>query len=149
MSNEANISKGPIAVHCSAGLKKKKHTTKNKHTSTQKIWLGVGRTGTFIVADTLIKKAKNRQSQDPKKKKSEIYLNVAEIILNMREQRTGMVQTEEQYLFIHKALTHYFSPPKTPANENNKQQNKAKQHYQSFEEIRLQKRREEEKDWNN
>ena len=66
----------PLLVHCSAG---------------------VGRTGTFIVLDSMLERMKCERS-----------LNVYEFVCEMRKKRILMVQTEVEMLFI-------FSQPVMPA----------------------------------
>ncbi|XP_039400686.1 receptor-type tyrosine-protein phosphatase kappa-like isoform X2 [Mauremys reevesii] len=63
---------GPVLVHCSAGI---------------------GRTGTFIALDILLKMARAEGSVD-----------VFRCVQRLREQRVSMVQTKEQYIFLYEAL---------------------------------------------
>ncbi|KAL7060163.1 hypothetical protein AAHC03_09474 [Spirometra sp. Aus1] len=71
---------GPIVVHCSAGI---------------------GRTGTFIVIDMLINYIKRMGLQ--------CDIDISRAVQAVREQRSGMVQTETQYRFIYKAVQSYVS----------------------------------------
>ncbi|XP_052228526.1 receptor-type tyrosine-protein phosphatase epsilon-like [Dreissena polymorpha] len=54
---------------------------------------GVGRTGTFIALDNLISQAKMEKCVRP-----------FQMVENLREQRVSMVQTKEQYVYLHEAL---------------------------------------------
>ncbi|XP_067673966.1 receptor-type tyrosine-protein phosphatase H-like isoform X2 [Haliotis asinina] len=67
--------KGPICVHCSAG---------------------VGRTGTYISLDVF------KQAIDEENFEKE--LDVFDFVMKMRENRSYMVQTEKQYIFIHDTI---------------------------------------------
>ncbi|KAM9587566.1 receptor-type tyrosine-protein phosphatase T-like isoform 6-T6 [Morphnus guianensis] len=63
---------GPVLVHCSAGI---------------------GRTGTFIALDFLLKMGK-----------AEGKVDVFHCVQRLREQRVSMVQTKEQYAFLYEVL---------------------------------------------
>ncbi|VDM10889.1 unnamed protein product [Wuchereria bancrofti] len=71
---------GPIIVHCSAGI---------------------GRTGTFIVIDILLSQIKRLGPH--------CQIDIPRTVQMVREQRSGMVQTEQQYRFVYQAVSHYMA----------------------------------------
>lgn len=68
--------KGPILVHCSAGI---------------------GRTGTFIIIHSCLKKLTNEA-------KIVNDINLKDAVLNLRSQRHGCITRESQYLFCYSAI---------------------------------------------
>ncbi|KAH3690400.1 hypothetical protein DPMN_193458 [Dreissena polymorpha] len=54
---------------------------------------GVGRTGTYIAVDHLLQHIRDHDDVD-------IY----QLVLDMRDHRCNMVQTEDQYVYIHECL---------------------------------------------
>ncbi|XP_073474238.1 receptor-type tyrosine-protein phosphatase kappa-like isoform X3 [Aquarana catesbeiana] len=63
---------GPVIVHCSAGI---------------------GRTGTFLALDILLKRAREMKK-----------VNVYNCVLELRKRRVKMVQEKEQYIFLYNVL---------------------------------------------
>ncbi|XP_053397498.1 receptor-type tyrosine-protein phosphatase O-like isoform X2 [Mercenaria mercenaria] len=63
---------GPMIIHCSAG---------------------VGRTGTYIALDHLMQFINEHDF--------EVEIDIFDLVLKLRENRQHMVQTEQQYVFIH------------------------------------------------
>ncbi|XP_077314226.1 tyrosine-protein phosphatase non-receptor type 11-like isoform X1 [Lithobates pipiens] len=82
-AQQSSPQSGPIVVHCSAGI---------------------GRTGTIIVIDILVDTI-NRQGLD-------CDIDVPKTIQMVRQQRSGMVQTEAQYKFIYMAVQKYIESRK-------------------------------------
>ena len=81
MFRKLNTTNHPILVHCSAG---------------------VGRTGTFIVLDSMLNRMLNEKDVD-------VFGHVA----YLRTQRMFMVQGKDQYLFIYRVLAEYHTSLKT------------------------------------
>ncbi|CAF3405282.1 unnamed protein product [Rotaria sp. Silwood2] len=57
---------------------------------------GIGRTGCFIALSNGIKQLNKEHSVD-----------VLRILCNLRRDRGGMIQTNDQYQFVHQALSEY------------------------------------------
>jgi len=80
------ISGSPVVVHCSAGI---------------------GRTGTFCCIDILAKKIKRDYPKGAEP--TQIENLVFDTVLDLRRQRSGMVQTQEQFHFCFVALVSLLS----------------------------------------
>lgn len=63
---------------------------------------GVGRTGTYITLDVNLKRIK-----------VEDHIEIYNYLQHIRSQRNFMVQTEQQYIFIHNALLEYLTAGET------------------------------------
>lgn len=56
---------------------------------------GIGRTGTYIALDRLFEEGKTTNT-----------VNVFDCVMSMRQQRVNMVQTQDQYIYLHQALVY-------------------------------------------
>jgi len=74
--------KPPVLVHCSAGI---------------------GRTGVFCAVHSTITKFKNLLANSTTNKTISA-VNLKDLVLRMREERAGMIQTQEQYAFCYMSL---------------------------------------------
>jgi len=75
--DQVNALNAPIIVHCSAGI---------------------GRSGTFCTVHATIEKLRQDVQDHPQQ---QLYVNIVKTILYMRQQRPGMVQTKDQYVFCY------------------------------------------------
>ncbi|KAK4467628.1 hypothetical protein MN116_008571 [Schistosoma mekongi] len=74
---------------------------------------GIGRTGTFVTTDICLQQALN-----------EGYLDVPDVINQLRCQRAGAVQVAKQYAFIHQALVSQLSKQSSQLQNNNEDSDK-------------------------
>lgn len=56
---------------------------------------GIGRTGTFCTIHSILKRIEYELKENPDK---EPIINIAQVVIGLREQRTNMVQTVVEYL---------------------------------------------------
>lgn len=87
-SQEDNLAPGPWLVHCSAG---------------------VGRTGTFIAVDELM-----RLASDPNK----VEIDVFNVVYQLRKERRYMVQTLSQYTYVYRCVYEYLKRLKEQADND-------------------------------
>ncbi|KAF6738481.1 Receptor-type tyrosine-protein phosphatase O [Oryzias melastigma] len=81
---QANRTKDPIIVHC---------RTFDQNRPVCVSAPGVGRTGTFIALDRLMQHMREHE-----------FVDILGMVSEMRSHRLSMVQTEEQYVFIHQCV---------------------------------------------
>ncbi|XP_043824074.1 receptor-type tyrosine-protein phosphatase O isoform X2 [Dromiciops gliroides] len=71
----------------------RQHSTKSRGPMIIHCSAGVGRTGTFIALDRLLQHVCDHE-----------YVDILGLVSDMRSYRMSMVQTEEQYIFIHQCV---------------------------------------------
>jgi len=79
-SEVENFLDSPVVVHCSAGI---------------------GRTGAFFAVHITLERLKKHLQE---KKEEPFKFEIFKTVLNLREQRTGMVQQPEQYRFVYECI---------------------------------------------
>ena len=94
-ADRANSTRGPLIIHCSAGL---------------------GRSGTFIMINSVLATVKYDMKKNPQKEAS---INIPEKLLDIRKQRPDMVQTDEQYLFCYLAINDAIAIMTSTEKQNN------------------------------
>nr|BAJ52648.1 protein tyrosine phosphatase type N6 [Monosiga ovata] len=91
---------GPLVVHCSAGI---------------------GRTGTVIVLDMLMSQIMEIGLQ--------CDIDIQEMVAFVRQQRSGMIQTEAQYEFLYKSLEQFTSVMEQRARAREQLPHMPQEHY--------------------
>ena len=80
---------------------------------------GVGRTGTVMAVEVCLRSllegrdiSVSIQQLKPLQSLKQIFFQPLDILKDLRSQRAGMIQTEGQYLFVHRALIEYIHAKK-------------------------------------
>jgi protein tyrosine phosphatase len=103
-----------VIVHCRCA---RVHALVSTHSA------GIGRTGTIIAIDLIVNQLRRVGLHAP--------VDVAHCVQMLREQRSGMVQTEQQYTFIYQALAHYVDV-QAQMLDNVRAQTRARTHHLPF-----------------
>ncbi|XP_053398119.1 receptor-type tyrosine-protein phosphatase beta-like [Mercenaria mercenaria] len=89
----------------------RQYTTRKKRTTSGPTVVhcsaGVGRTGTFIAVDYLLQHIRDHDEVD-----------IFSLVLEMRNHRLNMVQTEDQYVYIHECLKSFITTDEEEEDEN-------------------------------